>query len=324
MKVRKEFRRFIIKNLALTEEQLQVLQAAAKLNTYVETLGNKADSLHIGIKELEAEHLTKLFCNQAKSLIRNQRLGLADLVCDVTSEDFYGKVEGLYVHPWTGEEGVKGRYHYFVAGILFRNKIIPFYIVILRIGSSMAEHIGKAVRLCQSSGLKIAKVLLDRGFYSGEVINTLRINRANYLVFVPKKQLFKCMLEGTDRSVIVEHEMKYNKDFTKKKASTNIVLVKDFDDYDWVFATNLSLPNITMHVKVYKQRWNIETMFRVHDEARIKSKSKIPVIRLFYFVISMMLLLIWNLFAKTKMTFKLFVIQLEGTTNGFQGANSLG
>ena len=108
----------------------------------------------------------------------------------------------------------------------FRNKIIPFYIVILRIGSSVAEHVGNAVRFCQSLGLKVAKVLMDRGFYAGEVINTLRINRANYLVFVPKKPLFKCMLEGTDRSFIVEHEIKYNKDFTMKKASTDIALGK--------------------------------------------------------------------------------------------------
>ncbi|MBI3033995.1 transposase [Candidatus Woesearchaeota archaeon] len=311
MKVKQEIRRFIIKNLALTEEQLQVVQAAAKLNTYVETLSNKADGLHINIKEYEPEHFTRLFKDQVKSLIRKLRLGLADLVCDVTSEDFYGKVEGLYIHPWTGEDGVKGKYSYFVAGILFRNKIIPFYLVILRIGSSMAEHIGKAIRLCQSSGLKIGKVLLDRGFYTGEVINTLKISRASYLVFVPKKPLFKCMLEGTNKSVVVEHEIKYNKDFTKKKANTNILLVKDVCEYDWVFASNLKLPNIASYVRVYRKRWNIETMFRVHDEARIKSKSKIPVIRLFYFIISMLLLLIWNLFAKTKMTFKLFVIQLS-------------
>ena len=321
-KTRKVFKDFVIKNIALTEEQLQVLEEAAKHGTYVETLSNKADGLHINVKEYEPEHVTRLFSNQAKNLIRKQRVGLVDLICDVTSEDFYGKVEGLYIYPWTGEEGVKGKYHYFVAGILFRNKIIPFYLAILRIGSSMAEHIGKAIRLCQSSGLKIGKVLLDRGFYSGEVINSIKAEKTNYLIFVPKKQLFKCMLEGTERSVIVEHDMKYNKDFTKKKASTNIVLVKDFYDYDWVFATNLSLPNIAMHVRLYRKRWNIETMFRVHDEARIKSKSKVPVIRLFYFVISMLLLLIWNLFAKSKMTFKLFIIRLsEDATWGIKSSS---
>jgi len=51
-------------------------------------------------------------------------------------------------------------------------------------------------------------------------------------------------------------------------------------------------------------------MFRVHDEARIKTKSKIPVIRLFYFIIGMLLVLLWNINAKQHTTFKLFIIQL--------------
>jgi len=56
--------------------------------------------------------------------------------------------------------------------------------------------------------------------------------------------------------------------------------------------------------------WNIETMFRVHDEARIKTKSKVPIVRLFYFLISLVLIFIWSMFEKNKVTFKLFIIEL--------------
>ena len=52
-------------------------------------------------------------------------------------------------------------------------------------------------------------------------------------------------------------------------------------------------------------------MFRVHDKARIKSKSVNPLIRLFYFIISLLLLFIWSLSFKEKYTFKKFVINLE-------------
>ena len=65
------------------------------------------------------------------------------------------------------------------------------------------------------------------------------------------------------------------------------------------------------YVELYMARWSIETMFRVHDEARIKSKSINPLIRLFYFMVSMLLLFIWNLSFKDKYTFKKFVINLE-------------
>ena len=51
-------------------------------------------------------------------------------------------------------------------------------------------------------------------------------------------------------------------------------------------------------------------MFRVHDEARIKTKSKNPVIRLFYFMVSMFLLFLWNFYKKSVYCFKRFVIIL--------------
>ena len=47
-------------------------------------------------------------------------------------------------------------------------------------------------------------------------------------------------------------------------------------------------------IRKYKQRWQIETDFRVHDEARIKSKSNDPRIRYFYFLTSLILLANWE------------------------------
>ena len=150
--------------------------------------------------------------------------------------------------------------------------------------------------------------MLDRGFYSGDIVDTLTLKDINYLIFVPKKELFKFMLEGTDKSVIIEHEIPYTKSKSSHKAKTLIALVKDVEKYDWVFASNIFFRKAEKYVELYKQRWNIETMFRVHDEARIKTKSKNPVIRLFYFMVSMFLLLIWNLYKKAEFSFKRFVI----------------
>lgn len=310
MKTEKEINDFVIKTLALPKEYSQVLADAVKHNTYVETISNKADSLHLKIKQDYLETLPLEYFQYVKYLIKKQRLGIVDLVGDITEENFYGKVKGLYIIPWTGKEGVVGKFHYLVVSILFRNKMLPFYAVMLHLGESKAELLGKAVTLCQELGLKTGKILLDRGFYSGAVIEELKMRQVKYLIFVPKNTLFKCMLEGTDRSVIVEHEIKYNANFTLNKVKTNIALVKNVLDYDWVFATDLLLKNIKRYVSIYRRRWNIETMFRVHDEARIKTKSKMPIIRLFYFIIGILLVLLWNLYQKGEITFKLFVIKL--------------
>jgi hypothetical protein len=301
---------FVIKTLAFPEEYSSVLARAAKHNTYIETISDKADNLHLKIKENYLETLPLEYFHYVKQILRQKRLGTVDLIGDVTEEDYYGKVSGLHIIPWTGEDGIEGKFCYLVISILFRNKMLPIYAVLLHLGQSKAEVIGKAINLCQELGLKIGKILLDRGFYSGAIIDELKMRKVNYLIFVPKKTLFKCMLEGTDKNVVIEHVIKYNANFTVNKVETEIALIKEVVGYDWVFATNLGFMDIKRYVRIYRRRWNIETMFRIHDEARIKTKSKVPIVRLFYFLVSMLLMFIWSLVEKNKITFKLFVIML--------------
>lgn len=305
--VRKAFKQFI-KNFSLPDGVEKPLLKASESNTYVETVSNKADCLHYNLDKNYIETLTKENTEHLKKIIKKIRLGAVKIIVDITDEDFYGKVEGLHIRPWTGEKGVKGKYMYLVAGILFRNKILPFYVTILRNGCFKAKFLGGIADICKSLGLNVITMLLDRGFYSGDIIDSLSFKNINYLIFVPKKQLFKCMLEGVSKSVVIEHKIPYTKNKSGYKAETLLALVKDVQDYDWVFASNIFFRNAEKYVYLYKQRWNIETMFRVHDEARIKTKSKNPVIRLFYFMVSMFLLLIWNLYKKKAYVFKKFII----------------
>ena len=309
---RAEFKQFLKKLSVPNEEEFaELLAEASSRNTYIETLSNRADTLHYHIAKGYVEYSDKEFYNLVEKKIKKLHLGAVDIIVDITSENFYGKSTGLYLHNWTGEEGVEAKYHYLIAGILFRNKIYPFYAAILRIGTFKAELLGKICDLCNKLNLKVRFMKLDRGFYSGEVIDALELKGMNYLIFARKSSLFKCILEATNKRVVVKHEIKYKKAKSSHIAETNIALVKDVEGYDWVFATNVFLRDARKYVGLYRKRWNIETMFRVHDEARIKSKSVNPLVRLFYFMISMLLLFIWNLHSKEECPFKRFVINLE-------------
>ena len=306
------FKSFLKKLSVPNEEEFaKLLTEAASRNTYIETISNKADSLHYNITKGYVEYSNEEFFKVVENKIKKLHLSSVNIIADITTENFYGKSAGLYLHNWTGEAGVQAKFHYLVAGILFRNKIIPFYVAILHIGSFKAALLGKICDLCNKLHLKVKLMKLDRGFYSGEVIDEMELKGMNYLIFAKKSALFKCMLEGTDKSILVKHEIKYKKNKSSHKAETNIALVKNVQGYDWCFATNLFLRDARKYVELYRKRWNIETMFRVHDEARIKSKSINPLVRLFYFMISMILLFIWNLCAKNLCPFKRFVINLE-------------
>lgn len=297
-----------MKRLSVSDSVVVDLLKAASSHTYVETLGNKADILHYHLGKSYPEVLSEEFFEQAKNKIKRLNLCSVDLVADITEENFYGNTSGLFVHGWTGEKGVKAKFRFLVIAAKFRNKIIPFYVAILPVGCFKADYLGEAVEWFQTLGIKARKIILDRGFYSGNIIDTLKLKKIKYLIFAPKKKLYKHMLASVEKECVIEYSIKYSKDKSTHHAETNLALLKNVQGYDWVFATNSFLTG-EKYVRMYKQRWNIETMFRVHDEARVKSKSVKAVTRLFYFIISMLLLLNWNIHYKEKTTFKLYIIQ---------------
>lgn len=66
-------------------------------------------------------------------------------------------------------------------------------------------------------------------------------------------------------------------------------------------------------VATYKNRWRIETGFRVQDEARIKSKSKEIRVGFFFFVYEQLLQLLWAVLYKDGVSFKGFLLELSET-----------
>ena len=73
----------------------------------------------------------------------------------------------------------------------------------------------------------------------------------------------KRYISQTDNIASFNHEMKYNKRKSWWAVRTRIDVIKDsVKDYYWCFATNL-LQSLYLIIK-YKQRWQIETDFRVH------------------------------------------------------------
>ena len=67
----------------------------------------------------------------------------------------------------------------------------------------------------------------------------------------------------------------------KKKNKIN------YEDY-YVYSTNIF--NLNVLNRYYRKRWNIETTFReIKDTAWLKTKSKNPIIRMFYFALNVII-----------------------------------
>jgi hypothetical protein len=73
------------------------LVKVAKSNSYIETLGENADSLHIWIKKSYEVDFKKAFEKQVRKAIKRLHVNYASLAFDITAEPFYGKTKELYI-----------------------------------------------------------------------------------------------------------------------------------------------------------------------------------------------------------------------------------
>lgn len=280
--------------------------------TYVETVGKTADTIHRNLEDWDIVALQKTYSRLCEKEIRKFHLGSCEVIIDITDENFYGKTQDFWMVPWTGEKGVKAHFKFLVCSVKFRNRKFPVAVRMIRLGSDIAREIGTALASCNNAGINIRMVLFDRGFYATDIISELQKQGVNYIIFARKSSTFNSMLASTEKSVIIEHEMETRKNKSILRVQTNIALAKNINEYDWVFATNMTITGSEI-VKAYRVRWNIETDFRVQDEARIKSKSVRPEVRLFYFMIALLIFFVWSATQKTEVSFKKFIIALSKT-----------
>jgi len=298
-----------------TEDYAYYLSKTAQANTYVETHSKKADSLHLRIKNSYEECIMDSYFSLIRKLVKYKRLGKINIAIDITEEQFYGKTRNFHIfHSGKKAEENTAEFHYIVASIANKKEEekIPIMALPVTLGCNRAKLIHQLLGFCLSL-FRVNLVLLDRGFASGEVISVLRENKLNYLILAKKYDSMKCMLEAVEKICILEHEIVYNKNKTNNKVKTNLVLIKGVNGCDWCFYTNLMLSDALRYVIAYKQRWRIETNFRVEDEARIKSKSNELIVRYFYFMTSLVLMANWevNRIAHPEVCFKKYLKQLQ-------------
>jgi len=281
---------------------------AARTISYVETVSNKADTLHRYIKQNSENNIKKSFEFNTRKAIGRMGLGKTTLAIDTTSEIYYGKNGKMNVRQKRFEKGASEAFDYVVLSIV-KPKPLPLMALPYRQGDDITTLVKELLDYAKSLSMIIQCVLFDRGFYIGELIDYLSSEKIRYLIFVPQNKAMKKYISQTKTIASFNHEIKYNKRKSWWKTQTRIVIIKDSraEDYFWCFATNLR--QSLYLISKYKQRWQIETDFRVHDEARIKTKSNEPIIRYFYFLTSLVLLANWevNRLLHPKICFKKYL-----------------
>lgn len=276
-------------------ELIRDLIEAGRTNSYVETYGNKADTLHRRLKDLSDIELKRAFEFNTRKAIMRMGLGRVVLGLDTTKELYFGKNGKLNVRQIKHENGTDEAFTYVVLSVV-EPKPLPLMAIPYKQGDDLTALVKELLEYARRLPFIIELILFDRGFYIWDLISYLSSVKLRYLIFVPQNKAMKKYISQTTLIASYEHIRKYNKRMGYFVGKTKIVVIKDLiegkKNYYWCFATNCR--NSLYLIIKYKQRWQIETDFRVQDEGRIKSKSNIALIRYFYFLTSLILMANWE------------------------------
>lgn len=320
---------FIEKNISLAKNSVWdsfgfanlIIKAASHL-TYLETVNDEgipsADILQYHIKD-KIENtgvIHKNFVELTKKQLKGLKVKKVILILDETHEPFYGNINNnpIWVHEYKPEKGCTGSFKFLCASIIFDDKRYFLDSIPLNIFYDMKKEVEKVLTTIESYGVGIEVALLDRGFSkSSEIINLLNQRKLRYLMLYPDCENVK--------RIVKEVESYKRMPFEVKGIKTTLVIIRD-EKYDWKFVTNLRFVDFVKYIKIYKKRWNIETGFRVADEARIKTKSLDIRVRYFLFLIALILYNIWYFLGKP-VTFKRFVIRFFEILDEFASSEKI-
>ena len=310
-------------------ELLNSIIDASAHNTYVETVGDKADTLYRRIKESPISMTTHAYLNYISRLSKKLKLNEKEVILafDYTDEDFYGEVQGFDIHGWTGKDAVTGKFKFLTCSIISDEipEKIPLISVPIMLGHYKSSVILQCLSLIKDYIRKINLILFDRGFYDKDLMYELTKLNYPYFIFVPKHKDKKSILYPMkiEEQVAIYNNFTVNKNQSKYHGENILVFLKQIYDprsdknYDWVFATNVKEVLLDNIVKTYKKRWRIETQFRVQDEAGIKCKSTEMKVRYFFFTFEQMLQTIWICFYKDEVSFKEFLIEMANVSKRY-------
>jgi len=329
----KMIKKFINNSLDLSDDKFKItgyellapLLNAVAYNTYVETIGNKADTLYLRCKESLTSMMLYSYLNYIKGVSNKFKLNEKEVILafDYTDEDFYGDVQGFDIHGWTGKDAITGHFKFLTCSIISDDipEKIPLISVPIKIGNYKSQTILYCISLIKDYIGEIKLILFDRGFYNNDLMFELTKLKYPYLIFVPKRKEYKQLFEELEEEkTIFVHDFTVNKNQSNYEGNTYLTFLKQIYDskseknYDWIFSTNVEEIVLSNLLLTYKKRWRIETQFRVQDEARIKCKSKEMKVRHFFFLFEQMLQTIWICFFKEEGSFKEFLIQLADTS----------
>jgi len=103
------------------------LLKAAAYNTYLETVGNRADSLHLAIERSSIKDIRDSMFSKIIALSKPFNFPEKNVMIafDYTYWDFYGESNSPWIRGWAGENEIKGKFYFLTASMVNSDLRLP-------------------------------------------------------------------------------------------------------------------------------------------------------------------------------------------------------
>jgi putative transposase len=235
---------------------------------------------------------------------REQRLAI-----DLHLVPYYGEAqeEDKDIYRSKAEKGTNNFYAYASAYVVCKGQRYTVALTPVERGETMKEVVQRLLTLARQASVRPRLLLLDRGFYSVEVIRYLQAARVPFLM--PAVARGKKPHAGQPPTGIRAFQTWKRGGWTEhtlasgKKKATVLICVycgdyrgrwKKHGRFAWVYAYWGIRPQSTRWVaETYRQRFSIETSYRQLNEARIKTCTRESRVRFFYVALGLILRNVW-------------------------------
>ncbi len=249
----------------------------------------------------------QMFISMLKFYLKSLDIRALKLAIDITKVPYYGKLDNPFISSVIpdGVHGATGSYQYLTISCINTNCKLILGNFLVRPETNIAELIPKV--LDEISKIKPIKiVLLDRGFTDLKLAYNLLKRKLKFIIFWRKngtwhEKIYDLMKNEEIKYVELEREIYLWPELQTIKFQCPFIFVKkykyekDTKAYDWLFCSNAHFDEIGHCIASYKERWGIETIFRViKQEFMIKTTSKHQSVRLFEICFAMFFYNLWQ------------------------------
>jgi len=227
------------------------------------------------LKALDLEDITDSLNEINMKVVKKHIRDWMKMAIDYTEEPYYGKVD-MYVTRGKYKQGTD-RFHTF-ATISVVEKDERERLTLCSHPVTRLDTKEEIVKMLPENSPKPSLLLMDRGFFTVEIIKTLNSMGIKFIIPAVLNEKVKRVIDDYIHGrvpAVIEYEMgsKIYMVIAKKKAEENEPIVKYIP-----FVTDVKFDNPQEMVDVipeeYRYRWGIETSYRVEDGFKAKTTSR--------------------------------------------------